>query len=278
LWGCDNFFEREGQIDKRQKHAVDVVVADPSPTMASTEHSYHPGFDNNDDGDRSISSESTFSFLHSILERRKVALHNNRDDDDELEDKPRSIRVLNRTNNNRHCRHPIDNTKRSKKRKSINSIWFVSLVIVGMMLSIRTWNPPQKSTQDVMKTKSSINPGQERFDNPIHRDDERADDTMLTQRAESDHMDNIVGEGRGARSYEIMETSLTTRFVELRQTLSPLYSQVTPTSVTHTSSIDETSTLNPLYVLRSPQSNALFWLANIDKLQIQQNDPGLIQR
>ena len=253
-----------------------MSLADPSPTMASTEHSYHPGFDNNDDGDRSISSESTFSFLQSILERRKVALHNNRDD--ELEDKPRSIRVLNRTNNNRHYRHPIDNTKRSKKRKTINSIWLVSLVIVGMMLSIRTWNPPQKSTQDVMGTKSSINPGQERFDNPIHRDDERADNTMLTQRAESDHMDNIVGEGRGARSYEIMETSLTTRFVELRQTLSPLYSQVTPASVTHTSSIDETSTLNPLYELRSPQSNALFWLANIDKLQIQQNDPGLIQR
>jgi hypothetical protein len=88
----------------------------------------------------------------------------------------------------------------------------------------------------------------------------------------------IVDEGEPAASYEITETSLTTRFVELRQTLSPLYSQVTPASVTHNSSIDETSTLNPLYELRSPQSSAFFWLANIDKLYLQQNDPGLIQR
>jgi hypothetical protein len=246
--------------------------------MASPEHSYHP--DNNEDGDRSISSESTFSFIHSILERRRnVALHYNRDDDDELGDKPRSIRVFSRTNDNRRNRRPINKTQRSKKRKTINSIWLVSFVIVGMMLSNRAWNPPQKSTQDVLGTKSSINPGQESFDNPIHRDDERADNTMLTQRAESYRINKIiVDEGGPAASYEITETSLTTRFVELRQTLSPLYSQVTPASVTHNSSIDETSTLNPLYELRSPQSNALFWLANIDKLYLQQNDPGLIQR
>jgi hypothetical protein len=244
--------------------------------MASPEHSYHP--DNNEDGDRSISSESTFSFLHSILERRrKVALHNYRDDD-ELGDKPRSIRVLSRTNDNRRNRRPINKTQRSKKRKTINSIWILSLVIVGMMLSNRAWNPPQKSTQDVLGTKSSINPGQESFDNPIHRDNERADNIMLTRRAESGMNKIIVDEGEPAASYEITETSLTTRFVELRQTLSPLYSQVTPASVTHNSSIDETSTLNPLYELRSPQSSAFFWLANIDKLYLQQNDPGLIQR
>jgi hypothetical protein len=248
--------------------------------MASPEQSYHPGFfDDNEDGDRSISSESTFSFLHSILARRKVALHNNRDDDDELEDKPRSIRVLSRSNDNRRRnRRPINKYQRIKKRKTINSIWLLSLVIVGMMLSFRAWNPPQKSTQDVMGTKSSINPGQKRFDNPIHRDNERADNTMLTQRAESYRINKIVDEGEPAASYEITETSLSTSFVELRQTLSPLYSQVTPASVTHNSSIDETSTLNPLYELRSPQSSALFWLANIDKLYLQQNDPGLIQR
>ena len=74
---------------------------------------------------------------------------------------------------------------------------------------------------------------------------------------------------------------LTKRFTNLRERLLSLYSEIVPTdaeSLQNTTNASRTTTVHPLYNDKTPQSKALYWLANIDKLRLRHFDPGLIQR
>jgi len=66
---------------------------------------------------------------------------------------------------------------------------------------------------------------------------------------------------------------ITERFILLRKRLLPLYSEPMPTKPD-----ERSNTTHPLFNMSSPQFQALNWLANIDKTQIMDDDPHLVQR
>ncbi len=67
---------------------------------------------------------------------------------------------------------------------------------------------------------------------------------------------------------------ITKRFGLLRKRLLPLYSEAVPTNLEGSSN----TTVHPLFNSQSPQFQALNWLSNIDKSDIKEDDPHLVQR
>ena len=73
---------------------------------------------------------------------------------------------------------------------------------------------------------------------------------------------------------EALPSPITERFVLLRKRLMSLYNEPVPNNKEGRSN----TTQHPLYNMDSPQFKALNWLANIDKSQITDDDPHVIQR
>ena len=67
---------------------------------------------------------------------------------------------------------------------------------------------------------------------------------------------------------------VTERYIHLRQRLLPLYSEPVPTKPDD----EHMNATHPLFNKQSPQFQALSWLSNIDKSQITDDDPHVIQR
>jgi len=65
----------------------------------------------------------------------------------------------------------------------------------------------------------------------------------------------------------------TERFELLRKRLLPLYSEAVPTTPE-----EHSNTTHPLFNMQSPQFQALNWLSNIDRSQITDEDPHVVQR
>ena len=71
----------------------------------------------------------------------------------------------------------------------------------------------------------------------------------------------------------LLSSPITERFVLLRKRLMSLYNEPVPNKEGRSN-----TTTHPLYNMDSPQFKALNWLANIDKSQITDDDPHVIQR
>jgi hypothetical protein len=74
---------------------------------------------------------------------------------------------------------------------------------------------------------------------------------------------------------QALASPITERFVLLRKRLMSLYNEPEPNNKEGRSN---NTTTHPLYNMDSPQFKALNWLANIDKSQITDDDPHVIQR
>ncbi len=77
-----------------------------------------------------------------------------------------------------------------------------------------------------------------------------------------------------AAEQQSLSSPITKRFELLRKRLLPLYSEAVPTNLE-----EETSnSTHPLFNMQSPQFQALNWLSNIDKSQLTEEDPHIVQR
>lgn len=90
--------------------------------------------------------------------------------------------------------------------------------------------------------------------------------------------DVVLAETNGneqAAEQQSPSSPITKRFELLRKRLLPLYSEAVPNESEESSN---TTTTHPLYNMTSPQFQALNWLSNIDKSQITEEDPHIVQR
>jgi hypothetical protein len=89
--------------------------------------------------------------------------------------------------------------------------------------------------------------------------------------------DAVTAESKGNEEetkQQSPSSPITKRFELLRKRLLPLYSEAVPTNLEGSSN----TTIHPLFNSQSPQFQALNWLSNIDKSQIAEDDPHIVQR
>lgn len=250
----------------------------------------------------SYSTASTFSYIQSILERRRgnhlfhdtsalpivqekqarlthaAAVHSTLP-----HEKPglhQSEPRISTRPKRKHTRKATRSTRSSQRRcrscKSIQPfVWLTLICIASNWIASRILN-------EIL--------GEEDVDySEIEVDSNRGTDrigltTQLRQNHATSNAQIAAGGGSIALLYNQTNDSswggtekvqvLTKRFTNLRQRLLSLYSEAVPAEPPSNTSL----TSHPLYDADSPQFRALHWLANVDKMRLRHYDPDLIER
>ena len=225
-----------------------------------------------DDHDDDNATHSTFSFIQSIIDRRRdiipgvtpvVQARLVKEEDEGLRRASKS-----RSNDRTNKRSRRKTSSSSSSSRPIHPL--VILVIVGLASN---W----VATRILNSLSTDVN-----VDVVVHGEQSNGVPSSIQEGYNEQYEQLKLHEGH-EEEINIPTTINVTevesfRFVNLRKRLLSLYAQNVPETTIIASNATTDRSLHPLYNAHSPQYRALDWLANIDKLSLRHNDPGLIQR
>ena len=235
------------------------------PSAAKKDHN-----STNDDDDRSASSNSTHSYIKSILERRKhilpayVPIVHRRPDFDEEEElsswpswsQSNNSSSMHRSSTSSKSKGGNTRSAKMKTKRKSSTHPFLLLVLACLAsnwLATRILNTILREEIEDLYNEDRYN-----IEMEMKNRDAMAMDSSISIRNDFGY------------------TELTPRFINTRQRLLSLYSEEVPSDTP--TAYHSTKPLHPLYNAHSPQHQALDWIANIDQLRLKPSDPGLIQR
>ncbi|KAL7529324.1 hypothetical protein ACHAXR_002902 [Thalassiosira sp. AJA248-18] len=254
------------------------------------------------DDNRSISSSSTsstFSYIKSILERRRHFIVPALPTVHERSDEEGSSNGSHNRKSSRRAAHKHSKRKRKRKSSHRNSRKIhplMLLVIAGLaanwaanrilhMMFIEDIDLDVGETDATSYKAGSLRNSLGELDQSIGTDSDHINDERLYYDQQPNQLRHRYRNNPSNQTKDIIlgdihigsedPSQLTKRFVALRRRLLSLYSETIPSETPQSNS---SKTVHPLFNTRSPQYQALFWLANIDKLQLRHYDGGLIQR
>ena len=232
--------------------------------------------DNDDDHHHDDdATHSIFSFIQSIIDRRRdmipgvtpvVQARVVKEEEEGLR------RASKSRSNNRTNKRNRRNTSSSPSSSSRPIHPLVLLVIVGLASNWVATRILNSLSTDVEVVDVVVHGVQSKgVPSSIHN--ERYSEEYEPLKLHEDHEEEI-----NTPTINVTEVE-SFRFVNLRKRLLSLYAQHVPeTTILASNATKKNNNLHPLYNAHSPQYRALDWLANIDKLSLRYNDPGLIQR
>ena len=223
-----------------------------------------------DDHDDDNATHSTFSFIQSIIDRRRdiipgvtpvVQARLVKEEDEGLRRASKS-----RSNDRTNKRNRRKTSSSASSSRPIHPL--ILLVIVGLASN---W----VATRILNSLSTDVD-----VDVVVHGEQSKGVPSSIHEKGYSEQYEQFM---HHEEEINIPTTINVTevesfRFFNLRKRLLSLYAHNVPETTIIASNATMDRSLHPLYNAHSPQYRALDWLANIDKLSLRHNDPGLIQR